>query len=90
MKVISGSCGKKSPSDALVSIDLNQDYIQIEIISKYKEMFGSHIENAVLEVLESEAITKAKVIVEDDGALDFVIKARLRTAIRRVKGYEKA
>lgn len=89
MNTSKGSCGYKRPSDVLIHVDLNQKGIQIEIISKLKEMFGSFIENAVLEVLENEAITHAKIVVEDDGALDFVIKARLKTAIRRAKEYEK-
>lgn len=86
---MSGRCGKKTPSDALIHVALNQERMEIEILSKYKDMFGSHIEKAVLEVLKDEAIDKAKVVVEDDGALDFVIKARLRTAIRRAKENEK-
>lgn len=85
-----GSCGHFKPCDAKVMIDFDHNGIEINIKSKYSELFGSHIRKAVLEVLKEEAIQDINVLIEDDGALDFVIKARLRTAIRRVKGYEEA
>ena len=60
------------------------------IESKNKKMFGNLMEKAVREVLADMKIENAKVLVQDFGALDFVIKGRTRTAVRRaVAGGEK-
>ena len=78
-----GICGNEKDSDALVTVDLNNTGIEIVIESKIKNMFGKLMENAVREVLEEMNIENAKVLVQDFGALDFVIKGRTRTAVRR-------
>jgi citrate lyase subunit gamma (acyl carrier protein) len=46
-------------------------------------MFGKLMEKAVREVLSEMKVENAKVLVQDFGALDFVIKGRTRTAVRR-------
>lgn len=78
-----GVCGNEKDSDALVTVDLSYTGISIEIESKLKKMFGKFIEKAVREILAEMNIENAKVLVKDFGALDFVIKGRTRTAIRR-------
>ncbi len=80
-----GICGNEKASDALVTVDLNAAGISIEIISKLKGMFGELMEKAVRETLEEMEVENAKVKVQDFGALDFVIKARTKTATRRAK-----
>lgn len=78
-----GICGNEKDSDALVTVDVDFKGIEIEIESKLKRMFGKLMKKAVTEVLEEEGIKDAKVKVQDFGALDFVIKARTRTALHR-------
>ena len=80
---MAGICGNEKDSDALVTVDLECDGIQITIESKLKKMFGKLMEKAVREVLEDMEIKNARVLVQDFGALDFVIKGRTRTAVRR-------
>lgn len=46
------------------------------------------MEKAVREVLEDMKVENAKVLVQDFGALDFVIKGRTRTAVRRAMAGE--
>ncbi|AVQ28090.1 citrate lyase acyl carrier protein [Fusobacterium ulcerans] len=85
-----GVCGNEKDSDALVTVNLDNVGIKIEIESKNKKMFGNLMEKAVREVLADMKIENAKVLVQDFGALDFVIKGRTRTAVRRaVAGGEK-
>lgn len=85
-----GVCGNEKDSDALVTVNLDNVGIEIEIESKNKKMFGNLMEKAVKEVLADIKIENAKVLVQDFGALDFVIKGRTRTAVRRaVAGGEK-
>lgn len=78
-----GICGNGKDSDALVTVDIDFEGIEIEIESKLKKMFGKLMKKAVMEVLEEEGVNNAKVKVQDFGALDFVIKARTRTALHR-------
>ena len=78
-----GICGNEKASNALVSVDLDVTGISIEIKSKLKKMFGNYMEKAVRESLNELNIENASVIVEDFGALDFVIKGRTKTAIER-------
>lgn len=78
-----GVCGNEKDSDVLVTVDLDFQGIEITIESKLKKMFGKLIEKAVREVLEDMKVENAKVLVQDFGALDFVIKGRTRTAVRR-------
>lgn len=85
-----GICGNEKNSDVLVTVDLNNTGIEIQIESKLKKMFGKLMEQAVREVLAEMNVENAKVIVQDFGALDFVIKGRTRTAVRRaLKGGNK-
>lgn len=78
-----GVCGNEKDSDVLVTVDLDFQGIEIIIESKLKKMFGKLMEKAVREVLEDMKVENAKVLVQDFGALDFVIKGRTRTAVRR-------
>lgn len=78
-----GVCGNEKDSDVLVTVDLNVNGIEVIIESKLKKMFGKLMEKAVREVLSEMKIENAKVLVQDFGALDFVIKGRTRTAVRR-------
>jgi citrate lyase subunit gamma (acyl carrier protein) len=80
-----GICGNEKASDAVVTVNLDSKGRKIEIKSKLKKMFGSLMEKAVIEILDELKIENIDVKVEDFGALDFIIKARTKTAIRRAK-----
>lgn len=80
-----GICGNEKASDVVVTANLESKGRKIEIKSKLKGMFGSLMEKAVIEVLDELNIENISVKVEDFGALDFIIKARTKTAIRRAK-----
>lgn len=85
-----GVCGNEKDSDVLVTVDLNATGIEITIESKLKKMFGKLMEKAVREVLSEMNVENAKVLVQDFGALDFVIKGRTRTAVRRAMAAKEA
>lgn len=78
-----GICGNEKDSDVIVTVDLENNGIEVVIESKLKKMFGKLMEKAVCEVLDEMKVENAKVTVKDFGALDFVIKGRTRTAVRR-------
>ncbi len=72
-------------SDVKVTVDLNFSGLEIEIVSSVKPLFESQINNAVLAVLKEENIQNAKISIVDNGALDFAIRARTKTAIQRAR-----
>ncbi len=57
--------------------------ITLNIESTVYEQFGSSIEKIIREELENEGIKDANIQVEDKGAFDFTIRARIKSAIRR-------
>ena len=79
-----GNYGPKVRSDCRVTIELtNSDGIQIELISKVEKFFGDHIISLTKSELAFFGIDNAKVKIEDRGALDFVIAARIEAALKK-------
>ena len=75
--------GTVESSDLLVRVEPSQDGIELEIASVVKDRFGHLIEAGVRGVLKALDVTNARVFVDDRGALDCVIRARVETALRR-------
>lgn len=61
------------------------DKIQIKLESSVKDQFGDAILKVIKETLKENKIEGAQVMATDNGALDYAIKARMETAIRRAK-----
>ncbi|PNL90517.1 citrate lyase acyl carrier protein [Aggregatibacter aphrophilus] len=74
--------GTLESSDAQVRIQ-PFDSLDIEINSSVVKQFGEQIEATVRAVLAKLNITAAQVIVEDKGALDCVLQARVKAAALR-------
>lgn len=80
----SAQCGNFVSSDILVSIDPNEgNGIEIMLESTVKVIFGDAIIETVEEVLKEFDVTEAKVSLQDKGALDCVIRARVQAAVLR-------
>lgn len=80
-----GTCGNEKASDCVVTVDLNNQGIEVEVVSKLRYMFGELMEKAVKEALTEINVENAKVKIEDFGALDFIIKARTKTAAKKAQ-----
>ena len=79
--------GTMESSDCLISVGPNRENrIVIEIESAVQKQFGKQIEKVVRETLKEMNVVNAFVKVNDKGALDCVIIARLKTAIIRSSG----
>ena len=78
--------GTDEKSDAIVSIEPNENGLQVEIKSVVMNQFGQAIEASVREVLAEQGVENAIVRVADRGALDCVLRARVETAVLRGKG----
>jgi len=77
--------GRDSKEDVLIKIEKAEGEENIiEIESSVKNLFGKHIKELILENLKKVEIPPLKVEVKDNGALDFVILARLEAGIKRL------
>lgn len=74
--------GSVESNDCLIMIS-PADTLEIEINSEVKDQYGDLIEASVREKLEELGVDQAKIVVEDRGALDFTIKARVEACVKR-------
>ncbi len=82
---IAGNKGEKDRSDCFVSLELTSSGgIAIDLTSKVDVLYGSAIKALCLDVLRHFGIENAHLIIEDKGALPFVMAARLEAAIVQV------
>lgn len=80
-----GNTGKSSRSDCFVKIKLTEnDGLILNIKSKVQANFGNKIESLIRNILKFYEIENAIVDFEDQGALDFVISARIEAAIKKI------
>jgi len=85
-----GNHGIGVKSDCLVQFELITDGgIDIEINSKVKILYGKSIEKLTREMLSFFGVENAKVKIDDSGAVDFVLAARIEAAIKQVIGSDK-
>lgn len=80
------SAGTMESSDVYVEIEPGNGQLEIQLESVVKVQYGAAIEAAVRDVLQEQGITDACVRVNDRGALDCVIRARVEAAVLRGKG----
>lgn len=78
----SAVAGTLESSDALIRIEPASS-LTVEINSSVGKQFGEAIEQTVRAALAKLGITEANVIVEDKGALDCVLQARVKAAAMR-------
>ncbi|OYT58069.1 citrate lyase subunit gamma [Euryarchaeota archaeon ex4484_178] len=74
--------GTREKGDVFVTIE-DIDERRIIVKSKLERLYGDAI-RATVEELTREL--NAKIVVEDFGALDWVLRARLEAAIRKYRG----
>jgi citrate lyase subunit beta/citryl-CoA lyase len=88
--VIIGNKGKGVRSDCSVTLELTGNGgIVLQIDSKVKSLFGKQIEQLARQVLEFYTIKNANLLIEDSGALPFVMAARIEAAIRKLTNTDK-
>ncbi|HHU07413.1 MAG TPA: citrate lyase acyl carrier protein [Clostridiaceae bacterium] len=76
------SAGTLESSDVLISVR-PADKLILKIESPVFAQYGEQIEKVCREVLAAFNITSGEIHLQDQGALDCTIKARLETAVRR-------
>ncbi len=76
--------GNAEKSDVLVTASPNpQGGVEIDVRSVVKVFYGKAIEDAAREVAGKLGVKSARLELDDYGALDYVIRARVETALRR-------
>lgn len=86
---MTGHAGFDKPQDCSVSVTLrNAGGVEIFLQSKQEKMFGREIRSCADRCLEELDVKNAFVEIQDYGCLDFAIRARLKTAVRRARRSE--
>ncbi|WP_310494681.1 citrate lyase acyl carrier protein [Dechloromonas sp.] len=80
-----GQAGTMQSSDLMVIVE-PADGLVIEIESTVKKQFEHLIRAKLEQVLAKHGAENARISVNDRGALDYAIEARLETALRRAGG----
>lgn len=81
---IAGNKGKDIRSDCFVTLELREsEGLEIKLTSKVETLYGDSIVERCQDVLRFFDIEHANVQIEDSGALDFVLVARIEAAIRQ-------
>lgn len=76
--------GTLESNDILVMVSPNPNGgINIDLESIVIKQFGDQIEKSILEKVKEMGIKNINIKAQDKGALDFTIKARVETAIKR-------
>ena len=77
--------GTLESSDMLVAIAPAPEGagVTVKLVSPTLQQYGEHIKSLILKVIRDCGVTDADVDVNDKGAVDFVIEARVKTAILR-------
>ncbi|MBQ7197349.1 MAG: citrate lyase acyl carrier protein [Synergistaceae bacterium] len=79
-----GTAGTLESSDVMITLEPTTDgKIDLALESSVINQYGRQIKATVLESLERLGVKSAKVVVNDHGALDCTIKARVECAFYR-------
>ena len=80
------SAGTLESSDVYVEVEPSKGGLIIELDSVVIEQFGEKIKEVVSDAFAKQGIKNATVRVQDKGALECVIRARVESAILRGRG----
>lgn len=76
--------GTLESNDILIMVAPNENSgINLELESIVMKQFGSQIKNVILDKINEMGIKNITITAQDKGALDYTIKARVETAIKR-------
>lgn len=82
-----GMAGSLESSDVLITVESNPGKGRtVELSSTVKQLYGKQIMRVVDETLDRLAVGDVRVVLEDKGALDCTIRARLEAAVYRAAG----
>ncbi|MCK5689284.1 citrate lyase ACP [Myxococcota bacterium] len=78
-----GQRGDKIRSDVFVEVEITSDRgVEIDLKSKVELYYGKAIRTQTKDVLDRLGISNARVLIEDKGALPYVLEGRIESAAR--------
>ena len=83
--VKTGQAGSQNKGDLVVTVKPRKKGtgLKLDITSSVGKLFGKSINTTVTTKLDELGVKDAIVKIQDDGALDYVIKARLEAAVSK-------
>jgi len=82
---IAGNAGDRIRSDCLIQVEkLSSGGIIIKLESKVDKLYGRSIRELAMSVLAHFGVENARIEIRDSGALEFVLAARLESALKQV------
>lgn len=85
-----GISGTLESSDIMITLEPGSGGIEIELTSSVEKQFGDAIRKEITATLEEMGVKGARVTAVDKGALDCVIRARVKAAVCRAADIEYA
>ena len=82
----SAVAGTLESSDALVTVELHEGSVELDISSSVINQYGRQIRATGVETLKRLDVNEERVTIVDKGALDCTLKARVECAIFRACG----
>lgn len=77
------TAGTLESSDVYVEIEPGNGIVEISLSSVVMGQFGEKIRETVADTLLNMGVTNAKISLNDRGAVDCVLRARIETAVKR-------
>jgi citrate lyase subunit gamma (acyl carrier protein) len=78
--------GTLESNDILIMVIPNENNdIELELESIVEKQFGEQIRKVIMDTLNEIGVDSVTVKAQDKGALDYTIRARVKTAIDRAK-----
>ncbi len=88
---ITGNSGEGVRSDCKVTLEITTGGgININLKSKVEKLFGDDIKKQTKQIFNFFEIKNANILIEDAGALPFVIAARIEAAIKKLINTDKS
>lgn len=88
--LVSANAGTLESSDLFVRVLPNEGQgVSIELESSVYEIYSESIYEIANDVVKKMNLKDIKLIIQDKGALDYVIEARVQSAIFRALGQDK-
>ncbi|HCJ6522916.1 TPA: citrate lyase acyl carrier protein [Enterobacter cloacae] len=89
MKIVQAAmAGTLESSDLMVKVSPVESGLDVVIHSEVYKQFGDRITEVVNETLSAFNLEQGQIIIDDKGALDCVIRARVQAALLRGTGRE--
>lgn len=79
--------GSVESNDIMIKVSKG-DGVTIDLESEFIKQYGDDIKNTIKEVLEELGVKNVYLEAKDKGAIDFTIRARVQTAVKRASNQQ--